>query len=135
MIYVPGAANVPSTFTLGARRGASVKEMKTGAHVAFSAKEKLQGEARSRLFSEALLKALHQADLPVHGNRPIRNVIHRDGKKFVPAVIRHTAAATKVLVEVANLTNDEDAENLQTPKFREAFAEAVVKAIRAYYRT
>ena len=134
MAYVPGAASVPSTFSLGPRGGAAVREMATGSRVTFSAKQKLQGEAHSRLFSEALLKALHQADLPVHSNRPIRNVIHRDGKNYIPAVIRHTIAAAKVLVEVANLTNEDDAANLRNPNFREQFAEAVVKAIRAYFR-
>lgn len=134
MAYVPGAASMPSTFTLAPRRGAAVKEMANGSHVTFTAKQKLQGEAHSRLFSEALLKALQQAKLPVHPNRPIRNIIHRDGKNFIPAVIRHTIAATKVLVEVANLTNDDDAENLRDPGFREKYAEAVVKAIRAYFR-
>lgn len=134
MVYVPGAANVPTSFALGARRGAAVREMALGSRVTFTAKEKLQGEARSRLFAEALLKALHQGRLPVHGNRPIRNVIHRDGRNFVPAVIRHSVAATKVLVEVANLTNDEDAASLQDPAFRERFAEATVAGLRAYYR-
>lgn len=134
MAYVPGAAAVPSTFALGARRGAAVKEMATGSRVTFTAKQKLQGEAHSRLFSEALLKALQQAKLPVHPNRPIRNIIHRDGRNFIPAVIRQNIAATKVLLEVANLTNEDDAENLRDPKFREQFAEAVVKAIRAYFR-
>jgi N-acetylmuramoyl-L-alanine amidase len=134
MAYVPGAASVPASFALGPRRGAAVREMANGSRVVFTPREKLQGEARSRLFSEALLKALLHAKLPVHSNRPIRNVIHRDGKDFIPAVIRHTIAATKVLIEVANLTNDDDADNLRDPGFREKYAEAVVKAIRAYFR-
>ncbi|BDU72476.1 N-acetylmuramoyl-L-alanine amidase family protein [Mesoterricola silvestris] len=135
MVYVPGASGVPSSFALGDRRAARVKEMKVGARVAFTAKERLQSEARSRLFAEALLKTLGQDDLPVHGNRPIRNVIQRSGKSFVPAVIRYSAAATKVLVEVANLTNEDDVENLKDPAFRERYAEAVVNAVKAYYRS
>ena len=102
------------------------------AHVRFSARERLQGEARSRLFAEALLTALKGGNVPVHGNRPIRNIIHRAGKSFVPAVIRYSSASTKVLVEVANLTNEDDAENLKDPDFRERYAEALVKGIRAY---
>jgi N-acetylmuramoyl-L-alanine amidase len=42
--------------------------------------------------------------------------------------------ATKALIEVANLTNEDDAANLKDPDFRERFAAAVVNAIRAYYR-
>ncbi len=134
MIYVPGAALVPSSFGLGGRSTGGVAEGKRSGRVTFSGKEKLQGEARSRQFSEALLKALEQDRIPIHANRPIRNVIHRSGGKWVPAVIRYSTGATKVLIEVANLTNEEDAANLRDPGFRERYAGAVVDAIRAYYR-
>jgi N-acetylmuramoyl-L-alanine amidase len=134
MVYVAGAASVPPRFSLGASKGARVSEMKRGARVTFSARERLQGEARSRLFAEALLKTLKADNVAVHANRPIRNVIHRGGRSFVPAVIRHCAASTKVLIEVANLNNEEDAENLKNPEFRERYAEALVKAIRAHYK-
>ncbi len=134
MVYVPGASFVPSSFSLGVNRGAGVKEMKKGSHVTFTSKDKLQGEARSRLFGEALVKALKQAKILVHPNRAIRNVIHRDGKNFIPAVIRYNQARTKVLIEVANLTNEDDAANLRDPNFRQKYAEAVVKSIRAYFK-
>jgi len=132
MVYVPGAAAVPPTFALPVSRTLHVAESRS-AHVRFSARERLQGEARSRLFAEALLKALKGGNVPVHSNRPIRNIIHRAGKSFVPAVIRYSSASTKILVEVANLTNEEDAESLKDPDFRERYAEALVKGIRAYY--
>ncbi len=134
MVYVPGASFVPSAFSLGGNRGAGVREMKKGGHASFSSREKLQGEARSRLFGEALVKSLRQSKILVHPNRAIRNVIHRDGKNFVPAVIRYNEARTKVLIEVANLTNEDDAANLRDAEFRERYAEAVVKGIRAYFK-
>ena len=52
----------------------------------------------------------------------------------MPAVIRYSTSATKVLIEVANLTNEEDAANLRDPNFRERYAAAVVSAMQAYYR-
>lgn len=134
MVYVPGATLVPHRFTLPGSRMVRVAEVKRSASVAFATKEKLQGEARSRQFAELLLKALQKQRIPVHSNRPIRNVIHRDGKKWIPAVVRYNLAATKVLVEVANLTNDHDVENLADAEFRERYAVAVVNAIRSYYR-
>jgi N-acetylmuramoyl-L-alanine amidase len=70
----------------------------------------------------------------VHPNRPIRNVIYRGSGKWVPAVIRYSTGATKALIEVANLTNEDDAAHLRDPDFRERYAVAVVNAIRAYYR-
>jgi len=134
MVYVPGAALVPSSFGLGASSAGRVAEGRRSGRVAFTGQEKLQGEARSRQFSEALLQALDQDRIPIHANRPIRNVIHRAGGKWVPAVIRYSTSATKVLIEVANLTNEEDAANLRDPNFRERYAAAVVSAMQAYYR-
>ncbi len=134
MIYVASAAAVPSSFTLSSSRGAGVSEMKRGGRVSFTSKGRLQSEAHSRLFAEGLLKALKTEQIPIHSNRPIRNIIHRAGRDFVPAVLRYNAAATKILVEVANLTNKEDAASLKDSAFRERYAEALVKGIRAYYR-
>ncbi|MFZ1376015.1 MAG: N-acetylmuramoyl-L-alanine amidase [Geothrix sp.] len=134
MVYVPSAALVPNTFSLGGAKTGRVAEARRSAHVAFTSREKLQGEARSRQFSEALMKALHKERIPVHANRPIRNVIYRNGGKWVPAVLRYSSSATKALIEVANLTNEDDAASLRDPEFRERYAAAVVNAIRAYYR-
>ena len=134
MVYVPGAALVPSRFTLGGLRSGRVAEVRRSAQVAFSTREKLQGEARSRQFSESLLSALRKGRIPIHANRPIRNVINRGRGKWVPAVLRYSLGATKALIEVANLTNEDDAANLRDPEFRERYAVAVVNAIRAYYR-
>jgi N-acetylmuramoyl-L-alanine amidase len=134
MVYVPGASLVPASFALGGAKTGRVAEARRSARVAFTGREKLQGEARSRQFSETLLKALHRDRIPVHVNRPIRNVIYRGGGKWVPAVIRYSTGATKALIEVANLTNEDDAANLRDPEFRERYAAAVVNAIRAYYR-
>jgi N-acetylmuramoyl-L-alanine amidase len=133
MVYVPGAAMVPSRFYLSPARTGGVKEARTASMVHFSGKEKLMGEARSRQFAEALLRALTDEDVPIHTDRAIRNVIHRDGGSWLPAVIRYNEAATKVLVETANLTNPGDAKNLRDPEFRQRFAEGVVRAIRAYF--
>lgn len=134
MVYVPGAALVPKTFAVGNVHLGAMAEARRSSQVAFTGREKLQGEARSRQFSETLLHALEKERIPIHANRPIRNVIYRGGKKWVPAVIRYSTSATKVLIEVANLTNEEDAANLHKPEFRERYAAAVVRAIRAYYR-
>jgi N-acetylmuramoyl-L-alanine amidase len=134
MVYVPGSADVPASFVLNGGKAVRVKEMANGGHVSFSARDRLQGEAHSRLFAETLLDTLEGARLPVHSNRPIRNIIMRGRKGWVPAVLRYSNAAAKVLVEVLNLNNDEDAANIRNPEFRERYAEAVVKGIRAYYR-
>ncbi len=133
MVYVPGATLVPSRFYLSPGRTGGVKEARTASMVSFSGKEKLMGEARSRQFAEALLRALTREEVPIHTDRAIRNVIHRNGGSWIPAVLRYNAASTKVLIETANLTNPGDAKNLQDPEFRQRFAEGVVRAIRVYF--
>lgn len=134
MIYVPGASKVPSSFALGARRSLNVSQANKGARVAFTDRERIQGEARSRLFANQVLKALRKKSIAVHTNRPVRNVIHRGRRSYVPAVIRHNRAATKILLEVVNLTNPEDARNILDPQFRERYAEAIVDGIRSFYK-
>jgi N-acetylmuramoyl-L-alanine amidase len=134
MVYVPGATGVPPAFALPASRTVRVREVALGGRVRFSAHERLQGEARSRLFAEAVLRSLQGDGIPVHDNRPIRNVVLRGGRSYIPAVIRYNAAATKVLLEVLNLTNPDDADDLKDPDFRERYAQAVVKGIQSYYR-
>ncbi len=134
MVYVPGASKVPSSFALGARRTLNVAQARKGARVAFTERERIQGEARSRLFANQVLKALRKKGIAVHANRPVRNVIHRGRRSYVPAVIRHNVAATKILLEVVNLTNEEDARNILDPQFRERYAEALVEGIRTFYK-
>lgn len=134
MVYVPGAAEVPARFSLPSTHGVKVAEMKRGGLFQETSRERLQSEARSRQLAESILNAIKQEGIAIHSNRPIRNVIRRSGKKFVPAVIRHSLASAKVLLEVVNLTNEDDAALLQDPQFRERYAEAVVKGIRAYFR-
>jgi N-acetylmuramoyl-L-alanine amidase len=133
MVYVPGATGVPSSFSLSPVRLVRVQEA-AGGQVRFSLRERLQGEARSRQFAEVLLDTLGKDGIPVHANRPIRNLVARGGRPFIPAVIRYNTAATKVLMEVLNLTNPDDADNFKDPDFRERFARAVVDGIQAYYR-
>lgn len=134
MVYVPGAMEVPPRFSLSSTHGVRVAEMKRGGLFQATSKERLQSEARSRQLAESILQAMKRDGIAVHSNRPIRNVIRRSGRNYVPAVIRHNSASAKALVEVVNLTNEEDAACLQDPRFRERYAEAVVKGIRAYFR-
>lgn len=135
MVYVPGATGVPATFALSTAKMVKVQELKVGSKVSFTPIERLQGEVRSRMFAESILGALQSEGIPTHDNRPIRNVVIRGDKSFIPAVIRYNVAATKVLLEVLNLTNVEDASNLKNSTFREHYAQAIVKGIKAYYRT
>jgi N-acetylmuramoyl-L-alanine amidase len=70
--------------------------------------------------------------LKVHdAGDPIRNVIRQSGgRAYVPAVLRNAQVPTKVLIEVANMTNPADQKHLANPEWRQWFAEAFVNALR-----
>ncbi|MDR1840892.1 MAG: N-acetylmuramoyl-L-alanine amidase [Holophagales bacterium] len=133
MVYVPASNLVPSKYAW-AGKGIQAAELKQGASVSFTARQKLEMEAQSLIFAEGLLKELRREKLPIHANRPIRNVINRSGRNFVPAVIRTNNAMTKALIEVVNLQNEEDAALLKDADFREQYARAIVRAIRAHFK-
>ena len=133
MVYIPSSNLVPDKYSwVGG--GTKVAELKRCATVNFTARQKKESEAQSLIFAEGLLKSLRHEGIPIHANRPIRNVINRSGRIFVPAVIRTNMAMTKALIEIVNLQNEEDAALLRDADFREQYAEAVVKAIRAHFK-
>ena len=51
----------------------------------------------------------------------------------MPAVIRYNAIPSEVLLEVCNLNNSADRKLIQTRKFRQDVAEAIVQGVLAYY--
>jgi hypothetical protein len=64
----------------------------------------------------------------------VRDRIIRQGRTWLPAVLRGNTVPVKVLIEMANLNNPQDRSRLQDPPFRESFARAFVDSLLAYYR-
>jgi N-acetylmuramoyl-L-alanine amidase len=91
----------------------------------------------SRAFAATLVSTLRTNNPPIKvhdAGDPIRNVIRQSGgRAYVPAVLRNNLIPTKVLVEVANMTNPTDQKHLADPKWRQWFAEAFVDALRNHY--
>ena len=57
----------------------------------------------------------------------------RDGREWVPAVIRYNLVPTRALIEICNLGNKHDRELLTTKKWREDIAQAVYRGIVTFY--
>ena len=57
----------------------------------------------------------------------------RGGGEWVPAILRYNRIPARVLVEVCNLNNPEDRRLLQTRRYREKVAEALVAALVEFY--
>ena len=57
----------------------------------------------------------------------------RDGREWVPAVIRYNMVPTRLLLEVCNLGNRHDRELIKTKKFRQRVAEAIYRGLVDFY--
>ena len=66
-------------------------------------------------------------------HQPVRNRIIRGKSRFVPAVLRGNAIPTKVLVELLNLSNAEDASILASATERSRLASGIVDALYAHF--
>ena len=69
----------------------------------------------------------------VAGHQPVRGRIIRGKKRYVPAVLRGNAIPNKVLVEMVNLGNAEDAALLASAKDREQLARGIHTALFDYF--
>lgn len=138
MVYVPSAANRDNEETVDGDIYNRFAEARGCRVVKTTAAQRRRDEALSYNFANAVVNALNTAKKPaimVHGpGDPIRNVIRqKGGKVYVPAVLRANLIPTKVLVETANLMNATDRTNLADPAWRQAFADALYRAITAHF--
>ncbi len=137
MIYVPGAAHRRETETPNGHDYNQYAEARGARAASCTDAQALRDEAMSRVFAQTLVGALgaHKPVIRVHqSGDPIRNVIRqRGGKAYLPCVLRNACVPTKVLIETGNTNNAEDRANLADPKWRQAFAEAYIDALRRHY--
>ncbi len=134
MVYIPGAS-LRKPANLSGPTYAKYKEVKTGGRCNPTPAEAKRDEALSRNFAEVLLEELGNKRIRRHQEGdPIRSQIRRSPTNvFVPAVLKNNNIPTKVLVEMANLTNPTDRARLADPAWRQLFAEAYVDALKRFY--
>lgn len=133
--YIPGAA----------RRAQQGQRDHTGAwpyrnfrevrRVTTTDAERRRDEALSRAFAQTLYDEFgnHRVQRFRHGPA-IRNEIRRSRTSvFVPAVLNMNVIPTKVLIEIANMTNPTDRERMADPAWRELVAEAYVSALKTHF--
>lgn len=138
MVYVPGSRYRGSSHAVKGREYARYREYSKGP-VNVTRQEKLRDEKISTRLGEALLSGFPKNDLLVHHDRPLRDHVvrkiraRRAPQRWVPAVLRGNAVPAKVLLELVNLNNREDAKVMADPKGRERLARAVVDGLHAFY--
>jgi N-acetylmuramoyl-L-alanine amidase len=134
MVYVPGERYRRGRYGNSGRVYSRHKEVQQEKYVSFTRRQRLRSEGLSRDLARHLVRELRRSRIRIHPHQPIRDHVVRRGRAWVPAVIRSSRVPSKVLIEVANLSNRGDRALLRKPIFREGIAEAFVDAVRAYYR-
>lgn len=133
MVYVPGATYIGQTHGFKSRTYSKYAEVKEKQFVSFTKKQRVRSEAISRKFAGEIVDAFRELDLPIQPYQPVRNRIIRGRSIFVPAVLRGNVVPNKVLVEMVNISNHEDAALLARARDRERLAEALYRALLSYY--
>ncbi|MCB1057063.1 MAG: N-acetylmuramoyl-L-alanine amidase [Acidobacteria bacterium] len=135
MAYIPDAELRRGTFGKQGYVYTSRREVREKPRVSYSWRERTQSEGLSRQLAEAVIGSLRQRQLAVHKEQPVRQKIYRGRNPWVPAVLRFNAVPAEILLEVCNLSNDEDRRLLQSRAFRQSTALAIADGLRSYYST
>ncbi len=133
MVYIPDAQMRGGTFGKAGTVYAARTEYREQPQVSFSWQSRVQSEGLSRDLAGHLIAGFEHRKLPVHPDKPVRELIIRRRSKYVPAVLRYNAVPAKVLIEVCNLANVADRAAVQTASHRQKMAEAIVEGLLAYY--
>lgn len=133
MVYIPGLVGITNNYGKSGSVYNSRSEVRAQPRVSFTRTERTTSKGLSRDLAEHLLDSFRRADLGVHNNNPIRDRIWRGRRVYVPAQLRFNQIPAKVLLEVCNLSNDQDRRLIKTRAYRQRVAEAIVNGILSYY--
>jgi N-acetylmuramoyl-L-alanine amidase len=133
MVYVPGSSYRQGTMGYTKPAYLQFKEVREMPRVSYTKRDRLRSEAISRKLAAAILKDLKRDDLPVQPFQPIRDRVIRGREVWLPAVLRGNAVPTKVLVEMVNLNNTDDAALLGRAADRDRLAAALGKALGDFF--
>ena len=134
MVYIPGERLVQGSFRKSDKVYLARAEVRERPVVTHSEEESLQAEGLSRGLGESIIGAFESDGLKVHPFDPVRDNVVRNGREWVPAVIRYNLVPTRVLIEICNLGNPRDRSLMQTRAYRQKVAEAIYDGIVGFYR-
>jgi len=133
MVYVPGAGYRTKTYGFSSKTYMRYAEVREKPTVRFSRNQRVRSEAVSRELADAVVRSFREAGLPVQPYQPVRHRIIRGQQRFIPAVLRGNTVPTKVLVEMVNLSNPEDAELLASARERDRISEGLLNSLLDYF--
>jgi N-acetylmuramoyl-L-alanine amidase len=133
MAYIPGNRHVQGSYTKTQQVYLARAEVQESPTVTQTAEEALEAEGLSSALAKSLIDSLSDSGLKVHPFSPVRDNVVRDGREWVPAIIRYNKVPTRTLLEICNLANEEDRRLLKTRKFRDEVATAISTGIVKYF--
>ena len=133
MAYIPGQRYVTGSYEKSDQVYLARAEVRESPVVRHSEKESLTAEGLSRDLAESIIDAFDGDGLKVHPFNPVRDNVVRNGREWVPAVIRYNLIPTRVLLEICNLGNDKDRALMKTKKYRQHVADAIYQGLVNYY--
>ena len=133
MVYVPGSTYRKGTMGSSDPTYLQFKEVREMPRVSFSQRDRLRSEAVSRRLAGAIVQDLKKDDLPVQAFQPVRDRVIRGREIWLPAVLKGNAVPAKVLVEMVNLNNAEDAALLARAADRDRLASSLSDALSTYF--
>ena len=133
MAYIPGQRYVTGSYEKSDQVYLARAEVRESPVVKHSEKESLTAEGLSRDLAESIIDAFDEDGLKVHPFNPVRDNVVRNGREWVPAVIRYNLIPTRLLLEICNLGNDKDRALIKTKKYRQRVAEAIYQGLVNYY--
>jgi N-acetylmuramoyl-L-alanine amidase len=133
MAYIPGERYVTGAYQKSGDVYLAREEVRESPIVTHFEKESLAAEGLSRDLAESILEAFQTKGLKTHPFNPVRDNVVRDGREWVPAVIRYNLVPTRLLLEVCNLGNPKDRTLMTTKKYRQQVADAIVEGLRSFF--
>lgn len=133
MAYIPGASFVTGSYRKRGDIYLARAEVREQPKVTHSRGDALMAEGLSRDLAESIIGAFRKSGLRVHPFEPVRDNVIRNGREWVPAVIRYNQVPTRLLLEVCNLGNRRDRALMKTTKYRQQVAESVFTGIVDFF--
>lgn len=134
MVYVPGASYREGRHGSASKTLMRYREVQEQPTITFTRKERLRSEAVSRRLADRVVASFREARLPVQTFKPVREKVIRGRRDWLPAVLKGNAVPSKVLVEMLNLSNAEDAALAGRAADRERLARGLADAIEAHLK-
>ncbi|HLJ75091.1 MAG TPA: N-acetylmuramoyl-L-alanine amidase [Thermoanaerobaculia bacterium] len=133
MAYIPAERYVTGSYRKTEQVYLARAEVREHPVVRHSEEESLEAEGLSRDLAQSIIDAFDSKDLKVHPFNAVRDSVVRDGREWVPAIIRYNMVPTRLLLEICNLGNVEDRALIKTKRYRQDVASAIYEGLVDFF--